>query len=142
MPLWHPVVQLFFCVSRMVQGVVFILTLVVWVKLSCCCYGLIIIIMRGCFIQGGRISVGLHQCFYIYCDGLAAAGLEVKQNAEQIEGNDKIHATQPVGCTTSAPFDASNLFISLFSVSCGGAITAVAVDVSTGTTGVGVVLSI
>jgi hypothetical protein len=33
MSLWHPVVQLFFCVSRMVQGVTVILAIVLWVKI-------------------------------------------------------------------------------------------------------------
>ncbi len=37
MCLWHPVVQLFFCVSRMVQGATVILTAVVWVKILWLC---------------------------------------------------------------------------------------------------------
>ena len=37
MPIWHPVVQTFFCVSRMVHGAAAILSVVLWGKVMLLC---------------------------------------------------------------------------------------------------------
>ena len=38
MLIWHPVVQLFFCASRIVHGAAVILTVVAWAKMACMCW--------------------------------------------------------------------------------------------------------
>ena len=43
MPIWHPLVQLFFCVSRMFHGAVAIMAAVLWIRVALLC-----VRMGGC----------------------------------------------------------------------------------------------
>ena len=43
MPLWHPAVQLVFCVARMVQGAAAILAAVLWLRVAVLCW-----VLGGC----------------------------------------------------------------------------------------------